>query len=498
MLPEMTPAVSRAVEASSCFASSFVEPIHLLYALLDEEHGRAMTLAQQAGLDFERYQQARQAPGPVHPVPLSARVESLLYRARELTFVVSGGGVITSEALLLALLREEAQVMSALADCGLSLDRLETLLVPSLPTIVPVEEPLHLADLTEQGDVARILDAGFNRAREGLRVIEDYGRFVLEDAFLTGQLKELRHELTAVFAEHGPQHLVVSRDTIGDVGTTISLGSERERASLGEVVEANCKRLQEALRSLEEFAKISVPILAERIEQLRYRAYTLERALLLGEKARTLLRDARLYVLLSSATCSAALDWTIAEAAQGGATIIQLREKSITDRELLRRARAVRRWTRQAGVLFIVNDRPDIARLVEAEGVHLGQDDMPVKEARRIMGPESLVGVSTHSIEQVRQAILDGASYIGIGPVFPSETKAFAVFPGLELVHQACAETSIPTFAIGGIHAGNIARVVASGARRVAVSGAIAQADEPRRSAAELVAELRSCDEGSV
>src|SRR5207249_3555462 len=100
----------------------------------------------------------------------------------------------------------------------------------------------------------------------------------------------------------------------------------------------------------------------------------------------------------------------------GGTTMFQLREKNLTDQALLERARSVRRWTRQAGALFLVNDRPDIARLAEADGVHLGQDDLSVKDARRIVGPDLLIGVSTHDLDQVRRAILDGASYLGIGP----------------------------------------------------------------------------------
>src|SRR5439155_26745326 len=130
----------------------------------------------------------------------------------------------------------------------------------------------------------------------------------------------------------------------------------------------------------------------------RYRSYTLERAVLLGTDARQRLAGARLYVLLTRSRCAAALDWTIAEAAAGGATIFQLREKGRGDRELLELARDVRRWTRKAGALFIVNDRPDVARLVEADGVHLGQYDLPVKEARRIQGGEALIGASTHDL----------------------------------------------------------------------------------------------------
>src|SRR5204862_4332083 len=129
-----------------------------------------------------------------------------------------------------------------------------------------------------------------------------------------------------------------------------------------------------------------------------------------------------------------ALDWTIREAAAGGADVFQLREKSLTDRDLLERARDVRRWTRETGTLFIVNDRPDIARLVEADGVHLGQDDMSVKEARRILGPQAIIGVSTHSLRDLRRAIEDGASYLGVGPTFPSGTKEFDQFAGLEFI----------------------------------------------------------------
>ena len=171
--------------------------------------------------------------------------------------------------------------------------------------------------------------------------------------------------------------------------------------------------------------------------------------------------------------------------------MFQLREKALTDRELLDRARQVRRWTREVSALFIMNDRPDIAQLVEADGVHVGQDELPVREVRRIVGPGMLIGVSTHSLDQLRQAIRGGASYVGIGPTFPSaRTKSFTDFPGLDLVRQAMAETSMPAFVIGGVNRENIAATVAAGARRVAVSDAIGQADEPRQTAAELIQAL--------
>lgn len=146
----------------------------------------------------------------------------------------------------------------------------------------------------------------------------------------------------------------------------------------------------------------------------------------------------------------------------------------------------MRHWTRKARVLFIVNDRPDIARLVEADGVHLGQEDLPVKDARRLLGLDALIGVSTHNLDQLRQAVLDGASYVGVGPTFASGTKEFAAFPGLDFVRQAAAETSLPAFVIGGIDPQTIGAAVAAGARRVAVGQAIARADDPRAAAVVL------------
>src|SRR5262249_38743364 len=159
--------------------------------------------------------------------------------------------------------------------------------------------------------------------------------------------------------------------------------------------------------------------------------------------------------------------------AAGGADMIQLREKQLDDRALLERARNVRRWTRQAGGLFVMNDRPDIARLGGAGGVPLGEGGMTGKEGPRGVGAGARVGVSTHDLEELRQAVLDGASYLGIGPTFPSRTKDCADFAGLEYVRQAVAETSLPALAIGGISPETIGAAVTAGAKRVAVSAAI-------------------------
>ena len=491
MLPEMTPAVARALEAArrrGCAqGASELQPAHLLAGLLEEEEGRAAILLSRAGVDPA----ADRGPavpdtGPTAELPLSPVSVAALAEARTLAGNLTGDHTVASEMLLLALLRADEPLRRALEARGLAFAALEAEVLSVQGPPLRLDEPLCLGEPAEQISAARILDAAANRAREALRVIEDYCRFALDDAFLSGELKRLRHDLTAALLGLPAGLLLEARETLRDVGTGLTTEREHRRHSLPAVAQANLKRLQEALRSLEEFGKLHSPDLGKGVERLRYRSYTLERAVVLGSAARQRLADARLYVLLTGSSCRAALDWTIQEAAAGGAQIIQLREKGLDDRELLDRARRVRRWTRQAGVLFILNDRPDLARLAEADGVHLGQEDLPVKEARRIVGPDALIGVSTHSLDQLRQAVLDGASYVGVGPTFPSGTKGFAEFPGLEFVRRAAAETSLPAFVIGGVNLDTVGAAVAAGARRVAVSQAISQAEDPRAAALRL------------
>jgi thiamine-phosphate pyrophosphorylase len=493
MLPERTAAVDRAVNVARAYAAhqqaGHVGTLHLLAGLLAEVDGRAAQLMAGAGLDLARF--AEQWPPlsatEVGEVSLAASAEDAFRQARRLAAELSADATVSSELLLVALFRVEPTWFDTFAPLGLDRPQLERAFAAFQVPPVVLEEPLQLAEPTERIDVHRILDANANRAREGLRVVEDYCRFVLDDAFLSGELKRLRHELTTALAGLSVDHLLEARETQADVGTRNTTATEGERHSLRAVAMANLKRLQESLRVLEEVAKIDRIDRSQALEQLRYRSYTLERAIVLGATARERLADARLYVLLTGSACAAALDWTIHEAAAGGATVFQLREKTLIDRALLERARQVRRWTREVEALFIMNDRPDIARLAEADGVHIGQDELSVKEARRIVGADALIGVSTHTIEQVRQAILDGASYIGVGPTFMSGTKSFRQLAGLDFVRAVMAETSLPAFVIGGINVQTIGKAVVAGARRVAVSQAICAAEEPQLVARQLV-----------
>jgi thiamine-phosphate pyrophosphorylase len=249
-------------------------------------------------------------------------------------------------------------------------------------------------------------------------------------------------------------------------------------------------RLQESLRTLEEFGKTLDTALAAELEQLRYRSYTLQRAVEITGSSLDRLATARLYVLLDGRASAEELARLARSLIAAGVHLLQLRDKHLDDRELLQRARVLREATAGTGTLFIVNDRPDLARLARADGVHVGQTELSVKDVRAIVGPQLLIGVSTHSIAQARQAVLDGANYLGVGPTFPSATKQFEHFPGLDFVRAVADEIRLPAFAIGGITRENLEQVLSAGLRRVAVSGAISAAANPAAAAREILAKM--------
>ena len=347
---------------------------------------------------------------------------------------------------------------------------------------------------SEFADVCRMMDAAANRAREGVRVVEDFVRFVMNDAYLTEQLKTFRHDLTEALRILPFAELLTARETTIDVGTRVTTDSESQRQSSVELVQANLKRLQEAVRTLEECSKrlaspgsrsitatttSDLSGLPRRLEQLRYRAYTLEKSVMLTQHNGNRLAACHLYLLVTSSSCAAGIERVVRDAVTGGAGIVQLREKSIPDRQLLELAKQVRRWTREGEAIFIMNDRPDLAVLADADGVHVGQEELSVYDARRIVGPDRLVGVSTHTLDQARAAVRDGANYIGVGPVFGSRTKQFDSLAGLDFVRQVASEITLPWYAIGGIDSSNVNEALQAGASRIAVSNAVCAAPDP-------------------
>jgi thiamine-phosphate pyrophosphorylase len=194
------------------------------------------------------------------------------------------------------------------------------------------------------------------------------------------------------------------------------------------------------------------------------------------------LRDARLYFVADRGGMQRALDAALA----GGADLFQLRDKDASDDELLAAAETARERCRAAGALFLINDRPDLAVACGADGVHVGQDDTPVARARKIVGDDAIVGLSTHSVKQAQAGCRSGADYIAVGPVHATPTKEGRPAIGIEPIKYAAAHISVPWFAIGGIDTKTIGDVVRAGARRVVVVRALTDADDPEAVARTL------------
>ncbi|MEM1356208.1 MAG: thiamine phosphate synthase [Planctomycetota bacterium] len=338
--------------------------------------------------------------------------------------------------------------------------------------------------------VTRILDANFNRGREALRVMEEAARFLLNDAELSERLKQLRHDLTAAVGTVAT--LTLDRDTPGDVGTTISNRTERDRASVAQVIDAAGARLGEALRAIEEYAKVlgeEGPGLAQTVEQLRYRGYEL--SLQLTRKLGPgLPRQWRLCLLLTEVLCRHH-PWqhVLSEALRAGADSVQVREKQMEGGELLARVREV------IGIVggraaVIVNDRPDIAMLAGADGVHLGQTDMPVAEARRLFGRQLIIGVSTSQIDEAQRAKQDGADYCGIGPMYMTQTKRKDYVAGPRYLREYATWDGLPHLAIGGITPNNIGDLAQLGCHGVAISSAICDSQDPYTVARAVLSKL--------
>jgi len=344
--------------------------------------------------------------------------------------------------------------------------------------------------------IHRIADANFNRAREGLRVVEELARFILNDADLAGRLKSMRHQLRSIQQEWpgGVEKFMSDRDSQTDVGFNSREEKEFERLDFFELSLANFKRVQEAMRVLEEYSKF-ISTGAD-FKKIRFELYDLEKQLtlkLVELKANELYNvDYTLYVIVQEKFSGGRDLVEVARSAiSGGATVIQLRDKESTDSRLLEKGLALRRLTRAEDVPLIINDRIDIALAVDAEGVHLGQDDLPVSSARQLLGPGKIIGVSTHSLEQARQARRQGADYIGVGPVFDTKTKENGVRPvGLELLRQVGGEIDLPWVAVGGINKSNVSEVISAGAKGVAVVTAVVSAPDIRAAALFLREEI--------
>ena len=363
-----------------------------------------------------------------------------------------------------------------------------TLQTPNSAYRKPIENSVTKKPVSKTNALLRILDANLDRAREGMRIIEEWCRFGLNDEATTAQLKNLRQTIAQW---HTPE-IRAARDTPGDMGTALTHAQESLRDSLGDVLQVNLARTQEALRVLEEYGKLHSLEMAAACKQMRYQLYTLDSQLMenflttMDTETRRIQQLARSRTYLVTSPVPDLLG-VVESALKGGIAIVQYREKQADDQTRLHIAHQMKALCHQYGALFIVNDRVDIAAASEADGVHLGQQDLPMEAARKILGKGIIVGRSTTNPQELQRALDEGADYIGVGPVHETPTKPGKAASGNDYVRYAAAHATMPWFTIGGLNADNLGPTLAAGATRVAVVRALMEASDPRAIARSLV-----------
>ena len=339
----------------------------------------------------------------------------------------------------------------------------------------------------------RIIDANLNRATEGLRVLEDIARLILNDANLSSRLKSLRHELLPSDGSLQRQ-MLAARNSQGDVAAFAETAEEIKRESALSLVIANAKRAQESLRVLEEVTKLhQIPALdCTKFKDARFTLYELERRLVSRLLRQDKLQNFNgLYVIIDAQALEGRSEAKAAsEAIQGGARIIQLRDKKRSIRELLPVAEELKGVCASFGIPFLINDYLDLALAVDADGLHLGQDDLPLPIARQLLPQDKLLGCSTATVEEARRAEEEGADYIAVGSIYGTQSKPEAQLAGLETLRQVREAVSKPLVAIGGINEDNVAEVLAAGADAAAVISSVLGVDDVEEAAHRLASKI--------
>ena len=334
--------------------------------------------------------------------------------------------------------------------------------------------------------ISQIIDANLDRAREGLRVLEDWARFGLGLENYVIKIKNFRQIL-------GKNHLEVykkSRNHIEDQCKGLTHVEQSNRKSPEKIISSNAARVQEALRVIEEFSRLNNKELSKIASEIRYEIYTLEVELLnfnTRKKSEKIIRDNGLYAITDQQ--SDVLE-KIEAILIGGVKIIQYRFKTGTDKDHLKEAIRIKKLCKKYNSLFIVNDRVDIALASNADGIHLGQDDLDLKTARKILGNSKIIGISANNEIDIANSIKDGCDYIGIGPVFKTSTKKDKEPLGVEKIKTLTKDIKVPWFAIGGINKENISYLKNNGFSKFALVSELMNSDDPKEQAIMILKEL--------
>ncbi|MCD6452766.1 MAG: thiamine phosphate synthase [Dehalococcoidales bacterium] len=348
-------------------------------------------------------------------------------------------------------------------------------------------------------EVLRIIDVNLNRVSEGLRVLEDIARLALNDPSLSQQLKNMRHQLVET-NQSFQQQLIQARDAEYDIGQNMVAPGQEKPKELSVVVIANARRVQQSLRTIEELAKtkpLASKMDAERFKQSRFELYSIERGLLSRLFRRDKLENIRgLYAIIDTQALRGRNYIEVArQLIDGGTRIIQLRDKISTKPELLVIAQQLKGLCSKHQVLFIVNDYLDLALASDADGLHLGQHDLPIRVARRLLPIDKLIGSSTNTVDQAIAAAASGADYIAVGAMYTTTSKEKPIIVGPDRLRQIRQAVALPLVAIGGITKDNAVEVINAGANSVAVISSLLQAESPQAAARQIVSQIEALDE---
>lgn len=322
--------------------------------------------------------------------------------------------------------------------------------------------------------IYRLIDANINRVSEGLRTLEDISRFIFEKESLSKDIRQMRHMVRKSFKN---PNLISFRDSQNDIGLNISQGSKLDsKEDIWDLVHANFKRIQEGLRSIEEALKV-IGYLNESktYETLRFKAYDIEKRFRLINS----LPYTDIYGILGEEfSCGRSNIEITKEMIKAGIKIIQYREKNKQKLDKLKDCQAIRKITKENEITFIVNDDIDIALAVKADGIHIGQEDIPIEIVKSIAG-NMIIGLSTHNKNQALEAVEKGADYLGVGPIFNTSTKKnVEKSDGLSFLKWVSENISIPYVAIGGIKESNVAEVKRFGGKYFAMISELVGADD--------------------
>jgi len=334
--------------------------------------------------------------------------------------------------------------------------------------------------------IFQIIDANLDRAREGLRVLEDWARFGLGENDCVERIKNFRQIL-------GKNHLEVykqSRNYIEDECKGLTHQEQNNRKTAEQIISSNAGRVQEALRVIEEFSRLQNHELSKIASEIRYEIYTLEIDLLSlskFKKSENILKENDLYVITDQ---KENLLEIIEKILIAGVKIIQHRFKTGTDKDNLQEAIYIKNLCKKYNSLFIINDRVDIAIASNADGIHLGQEDLDLKTARKLLGYSKIIGISANNEIDISNALKDGCDYIGIGPVFKTSTKKDKKPIGIEKIKTLTKDLNIPWFAIGGIKTNNISYLKSNGFKKVALVSQLMNSEDPKEDAIMILKEL--------